>query len=127
MPKVVTALRVCVSSILAMSLSRKRTSGAAVSHLNPITVHPEVPRWVPGGLGGSPMGRVCTPQSLLCGRTAGLQLCNGLGEIGNEFFACCWFVATSLSIVSFFWMDSFAKLSSNAAIFSAWTISCAAA
>ncbi len=42
-------------------------------------------------------------------------------------FACCWFVATSLSIVSFFWMDVFAKLSSNAAIFSGWTISYAAA
>jgi hypothetical protein len=33
-----------VSSILAMSLSRKRTSGAAVSHLHPKTVHPAVPR-----------------------------------------------------------------------------------
>ncbi len=42
-------------------------------------------------------------------------------------FFCCWFLATSLSIVLFFWMDAFAKLSSNAAIFSAWTISCAAA
>ncbi len=37
-------------------------------------------------------------------------------------FACCWFVATSMSMVLFFWMDVFAKLLSNAAIFSAWTI-----
>jgi hypothetical protein len=32
-------------------------------------------------------------------------------------FVCCWFIATILLIVLFFWMDAFAKLSSNAAIF----------
>ena len=86
LPEVATTLRVSASSILAMPLSRKRTSDAAVSHLNPKTVHPAVPHWVPGGLGGSPMGRICLPQSLLHGWTAGLQLCNCLSEIGNDFY-----------------------------------------
>ncbi len=42
-------------------------------------------------------------------------------------FACCWFIVSSLSIILLHWLNTFAKLSSNAAIFSAWTISYAAA
>ncbi len=68
-----------------MSLFRKRTSDAAVSRLNLKTVCPAVPHWVPGGLGSFPMGRVCGARSLLHVWTTGLQLCNGLSEIGDDF------------------------------------------
>jgi hypothetical protein len=72
------------------------------------------------------MGRICAPQSLLHGWTASLQLCNVLSEIGDDFCLLL-IVATSLSIILFFRMDLFAKLSSNAATFSTWTISYAVA
>ncbi len=103
-----------------MSFTGKRTSADAVSNLNPKAVHSAVPYRVPFGLGGSPMGRILAPCPLLYEGTAVLQLCNGLCEIGDDF-------CLLLLIVSFFWMEAFAKLSSNTAIFSAGTISCGAA
>ncbi len=119
----------CASSIRAMSLFRKRTSGTAVSYHNPKTVHPAVPRWVPGGLGGFPMGRLCAAQSLLRGWTASLQLCNGLSEIGNDF--CLLLICHDQLVNCIVLLDGcicqVVQQSSNAAIFSAWTISCAAA
>jgi hypothetical protein len=83
--KVATALCVCMHSILIISFSGKRTSGAAVSHLNPKTVHPAVPCRVLFWLGGSPMGRVLMSRPLLHWGTAVLQLCDGLCEIGHNF------------------------------------------
>ncbi len=68
-----------------MSLSGKRTSGAAVSYLNPKTVRPAVPCSGSFWLGGPPMRRTLALHPLLHQETAILQLGNALCEIGYNF------------------------------------------
>jgi hypothetical protein len=72
-------------------------------------------------------GRVCAAQLLLRGWTARLRFCNGLSEIGNDF--CLLLVRCNQLVNRIVLLDgSLCQVVQQCtAIFSAWTISCAAA
>ncbi len=90
--EVAVALCICVHCILTMTFLGIGPSGAAVSHLYPISMCPAVPHCVPPWLGGAPMGRALPSRSLLSWWTTVLHLGNGRFQIGDNFcllLVCC--------------------------------------